>query len=113
MREDEHEIRLRTQAPQLGRDPVRQSAAQVRVRGPGSAFSSPVLERMVRQCQYAQPRSARRHDHPAMGAVDLHVRAHGNNARDAQMPQGVSEGVYTKVEHVIVRQAHDARPDRL
>jgi hypothetical protein len=47
MREDENEFRVRTEAPQLARDPFRQPPAQVRVRDPGSAFSSGVLARMV------------------------------------------------------------------
>jgi hypothetical protein len=111
MREDKDELRLPTQAPQLGRNPLRESAAQVRVCDPGSGLSGPVLPRMVRQRQHGQPQSAHRHDNPPTCAVDFGVRAHRCDARRTQMPQRVGQSVCTKIEHVIVRQARDACPD--
>jgi hypothetical protein len=111
MREDKDELHLSTQAPQLGSNPLGESAAQVRVCDPGSALSSRVLPRMVRQRQHAQPQSGHRHDHPATCAVDFDLPTHRYDARRTQMPQRVDQSVCTEVERMIVRHARHARPD--
>jgi hypothetical protein len=65
---------------------------------------------MVGQRQHAKPQSPGSGDHPATGAVDLDARAHRKDATGTQMHQGVGQRLGTEIEHVIVRQACDARP---
>jgi hypothetical protein len=68
---------------------------------------------MVGQRKHAEPQSAGRHHHAATRRVGIEACAHRNDARGAQMLDGVGERLDPKVEYVIVRQARDTHSDGL